>query len=221
MKSIELLIIYIFLFTLPLFASDKNSSHNYGKELFPLSEKIQYIYDSSFGETTIKAFMRDGLVETKSDGDNFKYYQKLIMNESGLFVNETYQRIKLFLFLKKESKISYKKPLLRYSFPLFVGKEWSDEGIEYEDGDSNKVSVRGKVLAEEDLQLKGGKFTALKIETIIESETGSKNIVTEWIAENTGLVKARIEINGGGLMGFARDVLGYGVINFELKEIIR
>ncbi|MDP3582506.1 MAG: hypothetical protein Q8S39_11280 [Ignavibacteria bacterium] len=203
-----------------LYATDKPAKKIYGKELFPLSETTRYIYDSSFGDATTKVSLVNGLVENKSEADNFKYHQKLEMRTSGLFIHETYQYIKLLIFIKKETKVTYNKPFQRYAFPLFVGKEWNDEAIEYIDGDSNKVSVTGKVLAEEEIATKAGKFTALKIETTIESETGSKNIVTEWIAPYTGLVKARIEIKGGGLMGFARDILGYGTINFELKEIL-
>lgn len=202
-----------------LSATDKPAKKTYGKELFPLSETTRYIYDSSFGDATTKASKVSGLIETKSEADNFKYQQKLEMRENGLFIHETYQYIKLLLFIKKENRVTYDKPFQRYAFPLYVGREWKDQATEYIDGDSNKVYLSGKVLAEEEVNTEAGKFTALKIETTIESETGAKNVVTEWLAANTGLIKARIEIKGGGLMGFARDVLGYGTIEFELKEI--
>ena len=201
-------------------ATDKPAKKIYGKELFPLSETTRYIYDSSFGDATTKASLINRLVETKSEADNFKYHQKLEIRENGLFIHETYQYIKLLLFIKKENRVTYDKPFQRYAFPLYVGREWKDQATEYIDGDSNKVSLTGKVLAEEEVNTKAGKFTTLKIETTVESETGAKNIVTEWLAVNTGLIKARIEIKGGGLMGFARDILGYGTITFELKEIL-
>jgi hypothetical protein len=38
-------------------------------------------------------------------------------------------------------------------------------------------------------------------------------------AEGIGLIKAKVIIEGGGIMGFVRDVLGYETIEFELKEI--
>lgn len=201
------------------FASDISTKKVYSKELFPLSNTKQYVYESSFGEATIRAFLADGLIETKSEAGNFKYHQKLEMRENGLFIHQTYQWVKLLLIVKKESRVSYKRPLLRYSFPLFVGKEWNDETIEYVNGDSNKVVLKGKVLSEEIVNTGAGKFSAIKIETVVDSYGGSKNIVTEWIAPDIGLVKARIDIKGGGIMGFARDVLGYGTIEFELKEI--
>ncbi|MDP3444931.1 MAG: hypothetical protein Q8T08_18895, partial [Ignavibacteria bacterium] len=102
---------------------------------------------------------------------------------------------------------------------MYVGKQWKDETIEYIDGDSGRVVLTAKVTAFEEVKTKAGNFNALKIETIVESANGSKNIITEWIAENSGLIKARIEIAGGGVMGWARDLLGYGILNFELKEV--
>lgn len=203
------------------FASLKTEKKFFGKELFPLSESTRYVYETNFGDATIMATGNNGIVETKGEGDNFKYFQKLLMNNEGLFVNQTYQRVKLFLFFKKENTVTYNKPLLRYSFPLYVGKTWDDEAIEYNGDDSSMVTVKGKVIAQEDVKTPAGIFNALKIQTEVISTSGSKNTVTEWMAENRGLVKAKIEIQGGGIMGLARDILGYGTINFELKEIIK
>lgn len=201
------------------FATEKPVKKSYGKELFPYGVSSQLIYESRFGDAVIKTSGNNNNLEMKSSADNFIYNQKLILKENGLFVNETYQRIKLLLFIKKENKVTYNRPLMRYSFPLYVGKEWSDSATEYVDEDSSKVLLTGKVLAQENIQTPAGNFNTLKLITTVESESGSKNIVTEWLAEDIGLVKAKIEIKGGGIMGFARDILGYGTINFELKEI--
>ncbi len=200
-------------------AADKSAKRIYSKELFPLSDSKIYIYETSFGDAAIKASLVNGLIETKSEAENFKYYQKLEMRDNGLFIHQTYQWVKLLLVVKKENHVTYKRPLLRYAFPLFVGKEWYDETIEYINNDSNKVFIKGKVLSEENVQTDAGRFSTIKIETVVDSYGGSKNIVTEWIAPNIGLVKAQIEIKGGGIMGFARDILGYGTIEFLLKEI--
>jgi len=59
------------------------------------------------------------------------------------------------------------------------------------------------------------------VETIVRSPSGAKNIINEWYSQNIGLVKVKIIIEGGGLMGLIRDLLGYGEIDFELKEIRR
>jgi hypothetical protein len=120
----------------------------------------------------------------------------------------------------KENNITYTTPLKRYALPLYVGLEWKDETTEIIDGEPNQVTLNAKVLAEEEIQTLAGKFTALKIQTIVESVDGSKNIVTEWIAENIGLVKSIIEIKGGGITGLIRDILGLGKLKFELKNII-
>ncbi len=219
MKILSAVIVVLILYTVAINAEEKKLNKEYGKELFPLSDTKQYVYESSLGETIIKASLKNGIIETKSEADNFKYQQKLLMTSEGLFINETYQRIKLLLIIKKENRVTYNRPLLRYSFPMYVGKEWKDEAIEYIDGDSNKVVVKGKVIAEEEVSTKAGTFKTIKIVTIVESEIGSKNTITEWIAEDTGLVKAIIEIQGGGIMGWVRDILGYGKITFDLKEI--
>jgi len=212
-----------FLFLISFMSTDAAEGINlnkvYSKELFPLSDKKKYIYESSFGDAAIKASLVGSLIETKSEAGNFKYHQKLEMKDEGLFIHQTYQWVKLLLIVKKENRVTYKRPLLRYSFPLYVGKEWSDETIEYVNEDSNKVTVKGKVLSEEFVVTNAGKFTALKIETVVDSYGSSKNIITEWISPNIGLVKAKIEIKGGGIMGLARDILGYGTIEFVLKEI--
>jgi hypothetical protein len=97
--------------------------------------------------------------------------------------------------------------------------EWKWEGDEYLDGDTNKVTVSGKAHNKESVVTKAGSFEAIKIESIIEGTANSKNNVTEWFVEDIGLIKAKIIIEGGGLMGFLRDLLGYGTIEFELVEI--
>jgi hypothetical protein len=37
--------------------------------------------------------------------------------------------------------------------------------------------------------------------------------------EEIGVIKTKIIIEGGGVEGVLRDILGYGTIEFELKEI--
>lgn len=78
---------------------------------------------------------------------------------------------------------------------------------------NNALIIKGVV--------KAGIFEAIKVETIVRSPSGAKNIINEWYSQNIGLVKVKIIIEGGGLMGLIRDLLGYGEIDFELKEIRR
>lgn len=217
MKKIILL---YFLFAIIIYADGKDPKKIYGRELFPSNATKQFVYESTFGETNTISLIQGGHIETKSQSDIFKYFQKLDLKDDGLYVVTTYQWLKILKIFTKENNITYTTPLKRYAIPLYVGLEWKDETTEIIDGEPNQVTLNAKVLAEEEIQTLAGKFTALKIQTIVESVDGSKNIVTEWIAENIGLVKSIIEIKGGGITGLIRDILGLGKLKFELKNII-
>ena len=188
---------------------------------FPSGKSTALVYESSFGES-ITTYVRTGeIIVSSSEADKFRYRQQLIISKSGVYVNETYQYLKIFLFIKKEATFTYEKPLLRFPLPLSPGMKWEWEGNEYSDGDTNKVKVTGKAFNKEIITTMAGRFEAIKIVSIVEGSDNAKNTVTEWYAEGVGLIKARIIIEGGGLMGFLRDFLGYGTIEFELKEIRR
>jgi hypothetical protein len=188
---------------------------------FPVNSGITLVYKSTFGESTTNYFQVGESTISSSKGDKFKYIQTLQIRENGIYVQEIYQYLKIFLFIKKEATFTYEKPLLRFPLPLSPGMEWKWEGDEYLDGDTNKVTVTGKAHNKEFVVTKAGSFEAIKIESMIEGTANSKNNVTEWFAEEIGLIKAKIIIEGGGLMGFLRDLLGYGTIEFELVEIIK
>jgi hypothetical protein len=186
---------------------------------YPAKENITLTYSTSFGETKSKFIYKDQNLVSVNESDKFKYRQKLNIQTDGVYVTETYQYIKLFFFINKEATYTYNKPLLRLPIPLTPGKCWNWEGTEYSDGDSSTVSVTGKIFNKELITVPAGKFDAIRIETKIESSSKTKNTIIEWYAEDIGLIKASISIEGGGFMGMARDLLGYGEINFELKEI--
>jgi hypothetical protein len=143
----------------------------------------------------------------------------MVIKDNGVYAVETYQYLKILLFIKKEATITYNKPLLRFPLPLSPGMKWEWKGNEYSDGNLSYLTVNGQALCKETVITKAGTFNAIKIETIIESSSNGKNIATEWYAEGIGLIKAKIIIEGGGIMGTLRDFLGYGTIEFELKEI--
>lgn len=186
---------------------------------FPANNSITLVYKSSFGESFSKYFQDGEFTISSSEADKFKYRQTLLILDDGVYVKETYQFLKVFLFIKKESTFTYGEPLLRFPLPLLPGMEWTWEGYEYSDGDKNKVKVTGKAFNKEFVITKAGRFEAIKLESIVEGSGNAKNRVTEWFAEGMGLVKAKIIIEGGGVMGFLRDILGYGTIDFELQEI--
>jgi hypothetical protein len=221
MKNNSIYIISVFLlFTILSGASlNKETTPATSNSYFPVNNGVELVYQSSFGEC-ITTYTQDGaLTISSSEGDDFEYRQAMSIEEDGVYVTETYQFLKIFLFIKKEATITYEIPLLRFPLPLLPGTEWNWEGEEYSDGEKYNVHITGKVLGNESVITKAGKFEAIKLVTIIESSSESKNIVTEWYTEGVGLIKAKIIIEGGGFMGFIGDILGYGTIEFELEEI--
>jgi hypothetical protein len=216
--------IYIILLTLLIVALSGASLNRVNTDLvsisyFPINQDAELVYESSFGETVTKYFQDGEFIISSSEADDFKYRQALIIKNDGVYVMETYQFVKIFLFINKEATSSYGKPLLRFPLPLLPGKSWEWVGDEYSDGDTNKVKVTGKVFGKEIVETDAGRFEAVKLESLVEGSSDLKNRVTEWYAEGIGLIKAKVIIEGGGIMGFVRDILGYGTIEFELKEI--
>jgi hypothetical protein len=191
----------------------------FGKEYFPTELKKKLIYDSSFGDLELKVTKEKEIYLFSYDSNTFKYRQKLFVNDDGLFVNETYQKIKLLLFITKEGKYVYDKPLLRVPFPVQVGQEWSWNGNEFINDETHTVNLKAKAAKYETITTPAGKFETLKVETTLETSQGTKNNLTEWYAKDLGMVKMQIAIKGGGMLGFARDILGYGTIVIELKEM--
>ena len=177
------------------------------------------IYNSSFGECITTYTQDGGLTISSSEADDFEYRQAMSIKEDGVYVIETYQFVKIFLFVNKEGTSKYEKPLLRFPLPPVPGTEWEWEGDEYSDGDTSKVKVTGKVIGKEYINTDAGSFETIRIESLVEGSSDLRNRVTEWYAEGVGLIKIKAIIEGGGLMGFARDILGYGTIEFELEEI--
>jgi hypothetical protein len=186
---------------------------------FPVNNNKILVYESSFGESVTKYYNDCEFTVSSSESDKFKYKQTLIIKDDGVYVKETYQFLKVLLFIKKEETYTYNKPLLRFPLPLIPGTEWNWEGIEYSNSGTNKVKITGKVLNKEFVTTKAGKFEAIKLQSVVEGSSNSKNSITEWYVDGIGLIKAKIIIEGGGITGFLRDVLGYGTIEFELKEI--
>jgi hypothetical protein len=199
--------------------SDNEKLFRSSNSYFPVNTGITLVYESSFGESITKYYQDSGFTVSSSEADDFKYKQTLMIKDDGVYVKETYQFLKIFLFINKEATFTYGKPLLRFPLPLLPGAKWEWEGDEYSDGETNKVKVTGNATNKEFISTKAGRFEAIKLESVVEGSSESKNRVTEWYAEGIGLIKAKIIIEGGGVMGVLRDLLGYGTIEFELKEI--
>jgi len=220
---VSIIILLSTAFALPTFnlsdSKTKIDDKTYGKEYFPIDLKKTLIYDSSFGDLELKITKEKNAHLFSYDSEKFKYRQLLFVDDKGLFINETYQKIKLLLFITKEGKYVYDKPLLRVPFPVKVGQEWKWDGKEFINDETHTVNLKAKATKVETITTPAGKFETLKVETVLETSEGTKNILTEWYAKDLGMIKMLVSIEGGGMLGFARDVLGYGTILFELKEI--
>jgi hypothetical protein len=220
-KSIYIIPLLLLLAIINVYSSPKKKIIINSGSYFPVNNNITLVYKSSFGESISKYFNDGEFIVSSSEADNFKYRQTLIIKEDGIYVKETYQFLKVLLVIKKEETFTYSKPLLRFPLPLTPGVEWNWDGDEYSKSGTNKVKITGKVLNKEFVTTKAGKFEAVKLQSVVEGSSNSKNTVTEWYVEGIGLIKAKIIIEGGGVMGILRDILGYGTIEFELKEIRR
>jgi len=222
MKTNSTLILFLLLFNFSFNeAGNKISLSSYDVlEYFPLDENVKLFYDSQFGEaiTTFKKNGKDFIVDNFSD--KFIYRQIMNKNEKGVFVKETYQNFKVLPFVTKENTFTYSNPLLR--IPKTITDEWAWEGTEKSGNDDvRKISVKGKVLGNETIVTQAGTFKTIKIETVVASSDGAKNILTEWLAPNIGMVKMTIKVEGGGVIGLLRDILGFSTIEFLLTKIER
>lgn len=216
-----LLLLCILLYSLTqtaFFPLDGNVK-TFGKEYFPYYPNKTMIYKTPFGDAVTKVTLNKGVYSVKNDGEKFQYHQELLAGNSGIEITRVYQKFKLMAFITKENSVTYNRPVMRTPMPLTEGKSWSWSGVEYVNGDSDKVYVTGKIVGIEHVKVPAGQFDALKIETVFKHDDSGNNKITDWIAPNIGIVKTRIDINGGGLIGFIRTVMGYDEIVFELKEI--
>ena len=218
-KFISIISILLLLVNMNNASSAKEKNGVNSNSYFPVNNGITLVYESSFGENTTRYFNDGEFTISSSEGDKFKYRQTLIIKDDGIYVKETYQFLNVLLFIKKEETFTYNKPLLRFPLPLFSGREWKWEGEEYSKNGTTKVKIFGKVLNKEFIITKAGTFEAIKLESVIEGSSNEKNTVTEWYVKDLGLIKAKIIIEGGGMLGFLRDILGYSTIEFELTEI--
>lgn len=185
-------------------------------DYFPIENK-QLTYQSDFGDVVLRINKENQYNVFSLEGDNFLYKQKLLVNEQGVFVKEVFQKVRVFLVINQEKKFSYSELFPRIKFPLTGGKSWSWEGKEIMENETNTITLTANVVGSERIKVPAGTFETMRVETIIKSSSSSNNIVNEWYAKNIGLVKMTANLEGGGLAGTFRDILGYGELVFELK----
>lgn len=185
---------------------------------FLKSKKIM-VYNSTFGKTISSYEKKDSLYIMTTEGEDFYYRQSYLLNDKGIFIKDTYQKMSPMIFVNIEDKYTYNRPVMRLPLPIVANNTWEWRGVEYCDDEKSNLTVKGKILSTETVKTKAGTFETTVVETTISSENGTENKLTEWINKDYGIIKSEVKINGGGVMGIVRDILGYGNIFFELEEI--
>jgi len=217
MKTFLFAILPITLF----FSGEYNETEkNYSSRYFPADSGKTLIYASNFGDTKFSVKNEENLYIITNKSEDFDYKQTLEKKGEKYFIIKTEQEVDVFLFLSSSSKVTYNNPALRFPFPLKDGDCWRWKGYEYSDNDSSLITISGKVIGKEEIRVPAGKFECLKIETVIGGTDETKDIVTEWLAKDIGLVKIEAEIGKGGIVGVMQSILGLEVLKFELKEIV-
>lgn len=158
-------------------------------DYFPLDSNKVLFYKSNLGDTKLIIEKSDKNFMAELKSDDFIYRQKLIIKEDGVYVKETYQKVKVLLFVNKESKFSYNEPVPRFKYPISPGQNWYWRGTEFNDNEKNTLEVKSFVAGGELVKIKAGEFSTIKVVTEIESSSGTKNKVTEWLAQDIGIVK--------------------------------
>ena len=123
MKNIFIYMIQIIILTASFShtQSEKEGVPSSSKSYFPANNDISLVYGSSFGESITKYFQDGEFIISSSESDDFKYKQTFIIKDQGVYTSETYQYYKVFLFITKESTVTYERPLLRFPLPLLPG----------------------------------------------------------------------------------------------------
>lgn len=227
--NLNIIYLIIFLFTsiiVPVNNTIAPSSNKFNSseliltdEYFPILTNKILIYDSDFGDAELKISKNKNLNVFSLESEDFIYRQKLLIDQNGVFVKETYQKINVLFGLTKEGTLTYNEPLPRIKFPFEAGKKWSWKGKEFDDDDTYILDVNSRIDNIEKVTVPAGTFDAIKLVTSVKSTKGTKSNVTEWYAKDVGLIKMIAIVEGGGVIGAARDLLGLGEIVFELKEV--
>lgn len=200
---------------------EKNTdSEIFHSNYFPVNTDKVLIYESNFGETKFSIEKSDEKFVITNESDDFNYKQTILKKDGKYFITKTEQDVDVFLFLSSSSKVTYNEPALRFPFPLKGDATWEWKGFEYVDDDSSMISIKGEALGIEKIKVPAGEFDCLKIQTEIGGIDESKDVVTEWLAPDVGLVKIEAKVGKGGIVGLIQSLFGLEILTFELKEII-
>ncbi len=222
-KIISLLILILFTnlnFAQALPDSSNYNEHVFGKEYFPLNDKMELIYKSTVGESKRVVKKTDSLYVSSIIADNFRYTQTLCEKDDGLYLTKTEQEVHIFLIFSKHAKVIYSEPALQLKFPMKVGDEWEWNGYQVKnESDTTIITMKGRVLKEEVIEVPAGKFNTVKVEFTVEDLGAHKTTFTQWLAKGLGSVKMIVKVEGHGIIQIAMSILGYDYVVSELKEV--
>lgn len=201
----------------PAINNDTTIQANYA----PDNVNVELIFDSNFGEATVK-YERDGeKFKIINQSDKFLYIQEFTQDENGVYLTDSQQDIDIFWFITSSATVKYLTPALQIPKPLEKDQEWNWDGFQDLDGDTVSLKISGRVIGEELLELPAGEFETVRIELIVELEDGEKSTVNQWFADGLGTVKLHALIDDPGIVGLAMKIFGFDEVYFDLKEIRR
>ncbi len=192
----------------------------YGREYFPLSQKLKITYDSNFDEIISTVSTSGDTVTLANIGEDFKYVQSFFVNDSGVYIVKTHQYVDISFFIPTQnSHVTYSEPVFRMPFPMKENQTWEWHGFDIHDADTNAISFYGKVVGEEKIVNDAGEFDCLRIEIYVDSKEGTDVTIHEWLAPNVGVVKNEIDIDAKGIPGLIQKFLGLDKLYFRMKAI--
>lgn len=221
MKTNTIILIYIILVNSLLAQALPIPSINIelDNEHILFNESVELIFESTVGEMKRTVEVEDSLYILTNQADNFKYSQTFCQKEDGAYLVKTEQNVNILLIFSKHAIITYTEPVIQLPQSVKVGDTWEWTGLQLKEDDSTEVTMSGRAIKEEMLQLPAGEFETLKVEIVSEDVYGAKTIFTQWLVPGIGSVKMNVRMEGHGLIQLAMSLLGYDEIISELKEI--
>jgi len=184
---------------------------------FPLVEGMVWHYSSNLGEATSTVSRVEDGYALRSEAPHLVIEQILTTDDWGVTLIRGSSRVYFI-----ETTRVYQPWMPRFPFLPRIGQEWDWEGDEVVDGDEViKSQIKGKIEAREKITVPAGTFDCLKVVVTTISSDGTKSSSIQWVTEGIGPVKARIEIDAGGLTGAMIWLLGFDVLEFDLVSVER
>lgn len=210
----KILSILLLVFTVLLAKDPGNNEKIFGFEYFPLKNGTKSKFSTSIGKADYIVKSANKQYSIVIDGMGVTYTQNYYADQSGVYITKTENKA-----LFTHNLFTYNKPLLKYPFPLKLNQTWNWSGIEYNDDNQRRLDVFGKVLGEETIITKTGKYNCLKVYLKLTAADGKVTQIYEWLAPNIGIVRQISTLQGEGIASILQKLFGLEKISFELIEL--